>query len=1331
MSTAIARREQIQVALNAFSDTSLSTASTQLLKALGYASSKSADFGNMPEQFVAAVEAATHSTFNRDKARVSRWKQCAFLFQLTNDEIPSLAMGQQAFSTDTKLARSLIESFVFLAIELQGENWSRTDLAAIARELNRRFPMPAIVIFKHGELLSLVVIDRRANLKDAAKDVIDSRITVIKDVRITNPHRAHLDILAGLALENLGDKRRPTNFRELYDAWIGTLSTQKLNEDFYKKLAWWYLWAVKEARFPQGGGPDRDAIGVIRLLTRLIFVWFIKERGLVPDALFDVGTLKTLLKQAPDAHPEDSHYYHAILQNLFFATLNVDMGEDRRWAKEGGGMKGDYLISLVYRYKDVFNDPDATLRQHFSNIPFLNGGLFECLDEALTDHDIERNPDLRELATKEGNGWVLRIDGFSRRPEARAHVPNKLFFGGTEDAELNTEFETKGKRYPVNGLIDLLNSYKFTIDENTPLEEEVALDPELLGKVFENLLASYNPDTRNTARKQSGSFYTPREVVDYMVDEALIAYFERHITSPLPPAGEGPGERVTTARLRRLLTHADTDHDFSETEANALVAAIENLKVLDPACGSGAFPMGILTKLFIALQKLDPDNRRWRGQNLAPLQQRLAGARKTPDPVQRDAEISDAEAALEKHKKDFADPAYSDYTRKLYLIEKCIFGSDIQPIAVQIAKLRFFIALIVSQPINRNKPNWNITPLPNLETKIVAANTLKGIPRQGMQGSLLSDPAIAEKEAELRDASAAYFTARTRATKSRRKEKVQKLHDELVALLKRDGFVTAQDADRMARWDPFDQNRCADFFDVEWMFGMQRASDNSEAVFDIIIGNPPYIKEFTFRNAFEGLRGSPYYQGKMDLWYMFACKALDQLKTRDGILSIIATNNWVTNSGASVLRRELAQRATILHLIDFMDYKVFGSADIQTMILIARNDASGKDYKFDLRRLHRENADNYDRDALLAHVPAAGLEYLNPDFDREYFKSKTFTFADSNFENILNRMAGRRNFVFDAKNEVAQGIVAPQDTVNKKAAEALEGAAEVGEGIFVITEQEKNDLNLSPEESELIRPYYTTNELARYRGDPKNSLWVIYTGSEFKSAASMLPYPNIKRHLDRFAKIITSDNAPYGLHRARDERFFREEKIISLRKCGRPTFTFTDFDCYVSQTFNVIKTGRLDQRYLTAFLNSSAISFWLRHRGKLQGQLFQVDKEPLLGIPLIAPASNHSQIIAGLVASIIQLMADEKFDLVPRFEQLINGLVFELFFPDDLHRANLRLFDACEKAGIAKLATLKGKALTEAANDLATRIFANDHIIYAMLFDLQGLDVVRIIEGRE
>lgn len=1307
----VERRQVIQSALKALASQPLAQAATKLFQSLGYSSDKTADLGQTAEALLANIEQFRPELGKiGDKVKAERWRSCAFLFQLTNDEIPSLAIGQIPLGTDHKIARNQIESFVFLAIELQGESWSRTDLATITRELNRRFPMPAILLFKHGGLFSLTLIDRRQHLRDGSRDVIDSRITVIKDVRLANPHRAHLDILASLVLENLGDKRRPSSFRELYDAWIETLSTQKLNEHFYKQLAWWYLWAVKEVRFPQGGGPDRDVIGVIRLLTRLIFVWFIKERGLVPEALFNLGALKTLLKQAPDAQPDESHYYHAILQNLFFATLNVDMGTERRWAKDGSGMKGDYLISLVYRHKEAFQHPDAALADYFANVPFLNGGLFECLDEALTDKDLERNSDLQKLAVKEGTGWVLRIDGFSRRPEARAHVPNKLFFGGTDDAALNTEFETKGKRYPVKGLIDLLNGYKFTIDENTPLDEEVALDPELLGKVFENLLASYNPDTRSTARKQSGSFYTPREVVDYMVDEALIAYFTRH----LPETDELEG------KLRRLLSHADTGHDFSEVEAGTLVAAIENLKVLDPACGSGAFPMGILAKLFVALKKLDPDNRRWREQNLAPLQQRLAGARKTPDPVQRDAEISDAEAALEKHRKDFADPAYADYTRKLYLIEKCIFGSDIQPIAVQIAKLRFFIALIVSQPIDRSKPNWNITPLPNLETKIVAANTLFGVPRHGAQGSLLDDPAIAEKEADLRDANAAYFTARTRATKKRRKEKVQKLHEELVALLKRDGFVTARDADRMARWDPFDQNRYADFFDVEWMFGMPRARDNSEAVFDIVIGNPPYVRQEEIKELKPLLKDVYKYEcytGTADLFVYFYERSIKLLKPQ-GVLSFITSNKWYRTKYGENLRLFMATHTRLKNIIDFGDEAVFTAIAYPTIVIATRrekplNPPPATDQVRALNWTQEHPVEEFPVvfQAAAFDVPQAKLTkagwQLEPAGKRQLLERVISTGTP------LRKYLGAR---------VSRGI-----TTGLNEAFVIDGKTRAR----LIAEDAKS--------SDIIKPFMRGNDVKRWKAQPED-LWLIFTRRPFPIGQ----YPAIKKYLSTFkAQLVPKpenwddkrDGKWEGRKAGSYEWFeiqdniaywqeFEQPKIISTKVSIEPTFSLDNEAHYLGNTAYFIPAG--DNRlYLLALLNSSVSAYYARSRfvGKQNGY-YEVQPDALEAFP-IPTATAQQKAVLDVTANGVLATSD------PRFEQLINGLVFELFFPDDLHRANIRLFDACEKAGIGKLAGLKDKTLVSAANELAERIFATGHPIYAMLFDLQALDVVRIIEGRE
>lgn len=421
----IDRRKALQAALQAFTRTGLAAASKKLLDVLGYSSEKTADLGTSAEALLGNIEQFKPELgpINRHKVKADRWKSCAFIFQLTNDEIPSLAVGQAPLGTDSKLAHSQIESFVFLAIELRDEQWSRTDLAAITRELNRRFPMPAIIVFVHEELLSLAVIDRRQGLRDTSRDVIDNRITVIKDVRLKNPHQAHVRILEELAIDRLLE-RRPNSFSDLYEAWIAVLSTQELNKRFYRELANWYFWAIQTVRFPDGEGAIeevRNATGVIRLITRLIFVWFIKERDLVPSELFELRRLDAILNDNPASTPEASHYYKAILQNLFFATLNISMGEKRRFRgkNKSGGLDSHFCIHNIYRHEELFRSPDEALK-FFKDVPFLNGGLFECLDKPV------------EI---DGRKTCVRIDGFSdsraaiccspRRPTPPATAPRQ------------------------------------------------------------------------------------------------------------------------------------------------------------------------------------------------------------------------------------------------------------------------------------------------------------------------------------------------------------------------------------------------------------------------------------------------------------------------------------------------------------------------------------------------------------------------------------------------------------------------------------------------------------------------------------------------------------------------------------------------------------------------------------------------------------------------------------------------------------------------------------------------------------------------------------------
>lgn len=392
--------------------------------------------------------------------------------------------------------------------------------------------------------------------------------------------------------------------------------------------------------------------------------------------------------------------------------------------------------------------------------------------------------------------------------------------------------------------------------------------------------------------------------------------------------------------------------------------------------------------------------------------------------------------------------------------------------------------------------------------------------------------------------------------------------------------------------------------------------------FDAIVGNPPYVKEYTSRETFENVKLgklNKYYQGKMDLWYFFVCYGIDLLK-KDGQLGYIVPNNWVSNSGASILRNKILSDSKIDALIDFEDFMVFQNASIQTMIILLTKDDKTDNYNFLSQTFKGKKLSTIAvaEDLInLKNNSCSKIEY--PSLSKVKLKDKYFKFHSLKINQIEQKIIVKKNFEFNEKTEVACGIDVHQDFLNKKGVTAFKGKFELGSGIFNLTEKEYKNLNFNSLEKKLIKPFYTTNELFKFNAIPKNKLWVIYTDSSFKDSKKMAPYPNLKQHLDKFREVITSDNAPYGLHRSREETFFLGEKIISLRKCSSPTFTYTSFNCYVSQTYYVIKSKRVDMKYLTGLLNSKLIKFWLLKFGKMQGSQFQIDKEPLLEIPIYVP----------------------------------------------------------------------------------------------------------------
>ena len=730
------------------------------------------------------------------------------------------------------------------------------------------------------------------------------------DKSYSDPHRYSYYLGKGIAYHTpnkyLNEKGRVIDEDDLRERF----SVEVLTKEFYSELSDWYAWAIQIIRFPNNINDNTDDAkynneGAIRLITRLIFVWFLKQRHLIPDEFFDESFIANNLLEGFTPHAVanlfgksyDSKYYKAILQNLFFAMLNSPITAEggtelsERHFRNG---RGDYDNNKLMRYEDYFSNPQLFVEMANKTVPFLNGGLFDCLDD-------------------KDNG--MYYDGFSDRESVRSKlaVPDFLFFGEEVGKNIDlSEFygDKKKKKVSARGIIDILKRYNFTVEENTPFDQEVSLDPELLGKVFENLLAAYNPETQTTARKQTGSFYTPREIVQYMVEESLVAHLKRTV-----------GEEYES-EYRQLMEYSDDEIKLSDEIKHQIITSLYNCKILDPACGSGAFPMGMLQQMVHILSRLDPNNEQWRKIMLDDAIAATSDAYRNSTDDERKEIIADIERSF--------DEAINrpDYARKLYLIENCIYGVDIQPIAIQISKLRFFISLVVDQITNTDATdNFGIRPLPNLEAKFVAANTLIGL-KSSL--SITDTDIVRNMRQQLKDAKHKIFGAKTVRTKRKYKQRVNELRHELANELNRMGFIDDSDTQQLASWDMFDQNASSPFFDPEWMFDIKDG-------FDIVIANPPYVQLQANHGSLAKLyidKGFKSFFKTGDLYCLFFEKGQNLLKYK-GLMAYITPNTWLQSITFSPIREFLTTQLQCLQIL--ITYKVF-DATVDTHCILFKNE---------------------------------------------------------------------------------------------------------------------------------------------------------------------------------------------------------------------------------------------------------------------------------------------------------------------------------------------------------------------------------------------------------
>ncbi|EIJ7580240.1 Eco57I restriction-modification methylase domain-containing protein, partial [Campylobacter jejuni] len=904
----------------------------------------------------------------------------------------------------------------------------------------------------------------------------------------------------------------------------------------------------------------------------------------------------------------------------------------------------DKLSELFFEV--LAKEKSTRKKSEFAYLPYLNSSLFE-------KQNIENTLEISSLSND-----------------------LKLFYYKNTVLKDDKCKAKKGQVGLLEYLFEFLDSFDFGSDDEQSeiLSQKELISSSVLGNVFEKLNGY-----------KEGSFYTPSFITSYMCKESITKVVLDKFNAQFDLDAKDISE------LRKSLRKEDK---------KAQKELLNSIKICDPAVGSGHFLVSALNVMLSIYDEL----------NLFDEEFYL--------------EVQNDEILITNHKGEFIeykrpstpkDKAHliqqELFHTKKDIIENNLFGVDINPNSCEITKLRLWIELLKHSFYQSfDDENYHdLKTLPNIDINIKCGNSLVSYFETGK--SLSHYPNIKERMSKykriVKDYKEGFYTDKNLIAKEIKnlqesfknfclKDKFNKEIKQLTnganEYSKKYGDFLADEHHDEKFKSFFSKNMFEFSFDekvaikefanlkkeydnifnlesnhpFEWRFEFPEILDDDGNFkgFDLIIGNPPYIKEAENKELFTNTKKLRTYQGKMDIWYHFVGRGFDILKN-NGYLAFIATNNWVTNSGAKKLRNIVLEESQILSLVDFSSFMVFDSASIQTMIMSFQKTKPPKNYEFHFAKITTQTPIYEDVINLLKNEKTQNNEILKINLTPKKFIDKTLNFTKSDYEELFNKIQKYGKFYLEEK-EVANGIHPHYDFINNRINSNHNFAFKIGQGIFGLSEEEKEKLKLTKLENNLVKPYYDTQNFLKFFFKKNNHQWLIYTNSSFKNPNSMDDYPNLKKHLDKFQNVITSDNKPYGLHRARDEKFFTgSPRIVALRKCvGEPKFSYVDFDCYVSATFYVIKTQRINVKYLTAILNSKLIAFWLKHKGKMQGNNYQIDKEPLLNIPIVTINSKNQKIadeLINLVDEILKAKEQDKNANTSPLEEKINNMVYKIY----------------------------------------------------------------------
>ncbi len=885
----------------------------------------------------------------------------------------------------------------------------------------------------------------------------------------------------------------------------------------------------------------------------------------------------------------------------------------------------DKLSELFFEV--LAKEKSTRKKSEFAYLPYLNSSLFE-------KQSIENTLEISSLSND-----------------------LKLFYYKNTVLKDDKCKAKKGQVGLLEYLFEFLDSFDFGSDDEQSeiLSQKELISSSVLGNVFEKLNGY-----------KEGSFYTPSFITSYMCKESITKVVLDKFNAQFDLDAKDISE------LRKSLRKEDK---------KAQKELLNSIKICDPAVGSGHFLVSALNVMLSIYDELNLFDEEFylEVQNDEIL---ITG---------RKGEF--IEYKRPKTPKDKAHLIQQElFHTKKDIIENNLFGVDINPNSCEITKLRLWIELLKHSFYQSfDDGNYHdLKTLPNIDINIKCGNSLVSYFETGK--SLSHYPNIKERMGKykriVKDYKEGFYTDKSHINQEIKnlkisfknfcfadkfKKEMKSFNDKCEKYSKKYGNFLAVDDENLKFFVSanltlfdFDEKEATKEFanlkkeydnifnlesnhPFEWRFEFPEILDDDGNFkgFDLIIGNPPYIKENDNKDLFTNTKKLRTYQGKMDIWYHFVGRGFDILKN-NGYLAFIATNNWVTNSGAKKLRNIVLEESQILSLVDFSSFMVFDSASIQTMIMQFQKIKPPKNYEFHFAKITTQTPIYEDVINLLKNEKTQNNEILSINLTPKKFIDKTLNFTKSDYEELFNKIQKYGKFYLE-ESEVAQGIVPAIDEA------------------FVI--KDKNVF--SKNEQCFIKEYYTGLSGKFYSSFTDK--YLIYLSNKNYSG-NLDDLPNLKQHFQKYKEILKESKIKYKtpnklyfyLHREREEKFFKkgEEKIISQVRCIEPIFVYSNENFYGSRALFFIQTCRINLKYLTGVLNSKLIAFWLKHKGKIQGNLFKIDKEPLLNIPVVNINSKNEKLankLISLVDEILKVKEQDKNANTQELENKINSLVYKLY----------------------------------------------------------------------